>query len=488
MIWKSPPGLMCWWALCSYVSLVKVPPRTGPHLWLTLALVAAATGGTALGQTHLSRPPNSFTPAEDVEIGREGAAAIRRHLPILSDQRVVEHVAALGARLASAIPAALQIPAFEYSFSVLNVRELTTAALPGGPMFASRGMLMLAPDDDALAGLLAHELAHVVLRHATAQFSAGEHYQIGPVAGHTIAAALRGDTSNILERASAFATASYFLVNGREYERAADTLALDLMTRAGYDPRALGVMLLAIRTEGAASGGFLWLLRHPDPAGDGNMGRVAWIDAQAARLRTEPTPAPTESLASIQSWLASLSSPVPDERQLELPVGTLGYSVLPPSGESRSVTAGDILQLNVPANWRRLPGGNAVTFAPDGAFLRVLEGPFAFTHGLQIAVARSITGELHGDLQVLLATIGQGNPDVTWTPAYQRVRIAGREGVTTTFNSVSPVTGEFESGVVWAAHLSDGGFLYVVGVAPQQEAGTYRQAFTRVVESIEIRD
>lgn len=171
-----------------------------------------------------------------------------------------------------------------------------------------------------------------------------------------------------------------------------------------------------------------------------------------------------------------------------LALGTLGYSVLVPSGESRSVTAGDVLQLNIPANWRRLPGGNAVTFAPDGAFLRVLEGPIAFTHGLQVAVARSITGRLTSDVQVLLANFAQGNRNVTWTPAYQHVRLAGREGVTTTLNSVSAVTGDFKNVVVWAAHLSDGSFLYVVGISPQEEAGTYRKAFTRVVESLQIRD
>ncbi|OFW15749.1 MAG: hypothetical protein A3F70_06350 [Acidobacteria bacterium RIFCSPLOWO2_12_FULL_67_14] len=457
---------------------------------MALPLILTLMSGVAFGQTHISRPPNNFAPAEDVDLGREAAAAIRRQMPILSDRRVAEHLARLGEQLVLAIPDSLREPAFEYSFSVFNFRDLTTAALPGGPIFVSRGMLSLAPGDDALAGLIAHELAHIVLRHSTAQLTASEQYQIGPIAGHSIAAVLRGGTSNILERASGFAALSYFLMTDREFERDADTLAVHLMARAGYSPRALATMLHAIRTEGAAIGGVLWLLRHPDPAEDEGTTRSDLIAEEAARVPIAASQPPETALASIHSWLADLgpAAAAPAARDPELPVGTLGYSVLVPSGESRSVTAGDVLQLNIPANWRRLPGGNAVTFAPDGAFLRVLEGPIAFTHGLQVAVARSITGQLTSDVQVLLANFAQGNRNVTWTPAYQRVRLAGREGVTTTLSSVSAVTGNFENVVVWATHLSDGSFLYIVGLSPQEEAGAYRQAFTRAVESLRIRN
>lgn len=127
-----------------------------------------------------------------------------------------------------------------------------------------------------------------------------------------------------------------------------------------------------------------------------------------------------------------------------------------------------------------------MTFAPDDVFVRTLEGPIAFTHGIQIAVARSVTFRLADNLQMLLASFGQGNRNITWTPAYQHVTIAGRKGLTTTRSSVSPATGEFEQVAVWATHLSNGSFLYVVGIAPQEEAGVYRRAFLRVVESIRI--
>jgi len=75
-----------------------------------------------------------------------------------------------------------------------------------------------------------------------------------------------------------------------------------------------------------------------------------------------------------------------------------------------------------------------------------------------------------------------------WTPAVQQVTIGGRLGLTTTVSHVSPVTRDFETVSVSAVHLEDGSLLYVIGVAPQDEAGIYRSAFNRVLRSIQLID
>ena len=450
------------------------------------ALLILLMGGAPAGQTDITRPADNFTPAEDIELGREAAAAIRRQQPILSDERLDAYVSAVGRRLIESVPEPFRQPGFEYGFTVLNLRTLTSAALPGGQIFVGRRMLELAPSDDAFAGLLAHELAHVLLRHATAQVSVGEPYQVGPITGHMIATALKNNSTNILERAASFTTGTYFLMSGMEYEREADRLAVRVMARAGYKPLELGVMFETIRNEG----GMLWSMRHPSPD-DGEEGsRFDVITGEAARVRIGPAPVLDEALASIQSWLADVPAPAAAPPVPGQPphIGTLGYGVVVPSGEYQDVMAGDVLELSVPTNWRRLPAGNTVTFSPDGAFLRVLEGPIAYTHGLQLGIARSLTGYLATDVQALLAAFGQGSSRLTWAPFYAPVKIAGRAGLATTLNNVSSATGDFEVVMVSAAHLPDGSFLYVVGIAPQDVAGVYRQAFTRVVESIRIRN
>ena len=72
------------------------------------------------------------------------------------------------------------------------------------------------------------------------------------------------------------------------------------------------------------------------------------------------------------------------------------------------------------------------------------------------------------------------------TPAFQRLQIAGRKGLRTTVNAVSPKTGKFEEVSVAATHLPDGNVLYVIGVAPQEDSGVYRGVFNRIVESVRL--
>jgi predicted Zn-dependent protease len=153
---------------------VRAPLRataTLASLALSVALVSAQT---------VVRPPNNrYTPAQDVELGRRAAAQARQQLPMLRDAAVNGYVAALGRRLVAAVPAQLRHRGFQYSFQVVNAREINAFALPGGPMFVNRGMIEAAQSDGQVAGVMAHELSHIVLRHGTAQATRATPYEIG---------------------------------------------------------------------------------------------------------------------------------------------------------------------------------------------------------------------------------------------------------------------------------------------------------------------
>lgn len=478
--------------------------------WALAPLVLTLALGTASAQTTIERPGNNYSPAEDVDLGREPAAAIRKQLPILNDGQVEAYVEEIGRRLVESIPTDFQQPGFEYTFTVLNVNELTSVALPGGPVFISRGMIEAAETEGALAGLIAHQLGHVVLRHATAQASRGERYQIGAIAGRSIGAIVGGAGTGIIAQGTNYGISTYYLMYEHEFERQADLVAARLLAFAGYDPRDLAIMFDTIQARGAGRGGPQWMMSHPNP-GDRkpHMNRGESIDRAAdmlrfegiegiaetlriegaveavAMARLEGTATLPDALESIQARLADLPAR-PAARAHRAPIAAGGYGVAAPSGESEQVTAGDLLQLSVPANWRRVAAGNTVMFAPEGAFVDSGDGPAGFTHGVQVAVARSLTGNLERDTQALLESFGQASPRLQWTPAFQRATIGGRPGLTTTMTNVSAVTGEFELVSVSTALLPDGSLLYVIGLAPQDEAGTYRSAFNRVLESLVI--
>jgi hypothetical protein len=142
--------------------------------------------------------------------------------------------------------------------------------------------------------------------------------------------------------------------------------------------------------------------------------------------------------------------------------------------------------VSVPSNWDEVDARDGVTYAPAGAFFSE-NGGTAFTHGVQIGVARG-SGNLQRDTQQLLNAFARSNPNLRQQTTLQRDSVAGRTGYTTILSNVSEVTGQRERIALSTAPLRDGSLLYVVGVAPQTESQTYDSTFRRVRQSVQVRD
>src|SRR4051812_8383683 len=149
---------------------------------VTAVSLASATLGA---QTAIKLPKNRYTPKQDVELGREAAAEVRRQYPIIRNEQIAGYLAKLGERLIAAAPSSLKESVYEYSFTPVNLKEINAFALPGGPMFVQRGMIEAAAEEAEVAGVMAHELSHVLLRHGTANVSKAQNpwVQLGQVAG-----------------------------------------------------------------------------------------------------------------------------------------------------------------------------------------------------------------------------------------------------------------------------------------------------------------
>jgi predicted Zn-dependent protease len=236
-------------------------------------------GSTLSAQTRIEPHRNSFTPAQDVRLGREAAAEVRQQLPMLNDGPTDAVVERIGRRLLAAVSPRFQQPAFRYTFDVVNLREINAFALPGGPMFLNRGMLQAARTDDEVAGVMAHELSHVLLRHGTLQAAKAQKFQLGAFAGQVLGSIVGGTKGAIIAQGSQIGLGTYVMKYSRGYEREADLLGAQIMARAGYDPRQMANMFRTIQQQGGARGPE-WLSDHPDP---GN--RYTAINREASSLR-----------------------------------------------------------------------------------------------------------------------------------------------------------------------------------------------------------
>jgi len=205
--------------------------------------------------TKITAPKNNYKPSDDVQIGREAAAEVSRQLPLLPENADADsYVERVGSALAAAIPPEFRHSEFQYLFSVVNASDINAFALPGGPMFVNRGMIESARTEGEMAGVMAHEISHVALRHGTAQAtkSQGVGVQLGAIGGAILGAIIGGNVGDIVTQGSQLGVGAYLLKYSREYESQADVLGAQILARAGYDPMDLARSRTIVHAKSSA--------------------------------------------------------------------------------------------------------------------------------------------------------------------------------------------------------------------------------------------
>jgi Zn-dependent protease with chaperone function len=444
----------------------------------------------AFGQTAVKMPKNKYKVQDDVDLGRKTASEVDRQFPILKDADATRYVEQVGRRLVAAIPSQFQQTAFNYRFKVVNARDINAFALPGGPMYVNRGMIEAAKNEGEMAGVMAHEISHVALRHATAQQTKlnnplNQILGIGAIIGGGILAGQAG------AQAGQVVAAGYFLKYSRDYEKQADILGAQIMANAGYDPRDLANMFRTIEQQ-SGSGGRApeWLSSHPNP---GN--RYEAINREASLLRVNGTPIKiTRDFERVQSRLRGMpkaQSMEDIERNAQnnkTPSPTAGgkysNSVAYPSTATRLFSSGSLFRASVPNNWRDFASGSDTLLAPEGAY-----GDQGITHGAMFGTYTASASGLSQASSEYVNGVLQGNNYLTQRGGLMRTTINGRNAYTTVLSGLSPVTGKTEVVTVYTTQLAASGELFFIAtVVPELEASRYSIAFRNIISSVRITE
>ena len=453
--------------------------------------VAIAMGASSLAaQTKITPPKNKYTPEQDVQIGQEAAAEVRQQYPLIEDREIRDYLDDLGRRLVAATPPEYRQPAFEYSFTPVNLKEINAFALPGGPMFVNRGMIDAASREGEVAGVMAHELSHVLLRHGTANATKAQGFQIGALAGAIAGAIVGGGWGQVISQGSQFGLGTWLMKYSREYEKQADLLGAQIMARAGYDPRDLARMFETIQAQSKGSGGPEWMSSHPNP---GN--RSTYIAQEAARLTVAQAPDSRE-FAGVKRELASLP---PAKSMADLArgktgggenapasVGRIGDPVPAPSTSYRGVRGGQLFQTSVPSNWQAVTTNSAVKFVPQNAYGQ-LNGETVFTHGVELGVARAASRDLVESTDALLSALAQGNPNLREAAQPRQTRLSQRAAIEHQLVNRAPNGAQERVGLV-TTFLADGNLFYLLTIVPVEESGRYQPAFNRVASTLRLND
>jgi Zn-dependent protease with chaperone function len=443
-----------------------------------------------LAQTRITMPKNKYKVQDDIKLGRDASNQVQRQFPLLNDNQAERYVESVGQRLVDAIPEEFRQPAFDYKFDVVNARDINAFALPGGPMYVNRGMIEAARNEGEMAGVMAHEISHVALRHATAQ--ATKQSSIGNTLG-TLGMIFGGAILGGQGGAQLGALGAQVMQTrySRDYETQADILGSRIMANAGYDPRDLANMFRTIQQQGGGRAPE-WLSSHPDP---GN--RFDKINREASLLNVSSNPIKvTRDFTRVQERLRgmprarSMSEIQQDYQrsggasQTQSPIanGTYSRSVASPSTRTR-VYSNSAMSVNIPSNWEDFNTSGQVWLAPEGAY-----GNEGITHGVMIGAARSNSQNLSTSTRQYIDELLQANSYLRQTGSQQRATVAGRSGYATVLSGRSSITGETEVVTVYTAQLRSGDLFFVATVAPQNESYRYNSVFRNLVTSIQLND
>jgi predicted Zn-dependent protease len=233
----------------------------------TVALVVSAT--SAIGALNL------VSVNDEIAIGRKAQQEVRRQVPTLRDATINNYIDGLGSRIAARADG----PRYPYSFDVANRRDINAFALPGGPIWVHRGLIDAAQSEAQLAGVIAHEVAHIAHRHAAEQMTKGTFANLGLGLLGTFLGT--GTGGQIARLGASFAANATMMKFSRDDEREADLKALEYMKRAGYDPRGMVEFLQVLRSRQGRDPGSVrtFFSSHPAPAD-----RVARLEQQANRM------------------------------------------------------------------------------------------------------------------------------------------------------------------------------------------------------------
>jgi Zn-dependent protease with chaperone function len=427
--------------------------------------------------THKELKPgmNLFSKDQDVQLGREAAAQVEQQMPVIHDGQVQNYVERIGKKLAAS-PLADKYP---YTFKVVNEKSINAFALPGGPTYVHTGLIAAAENEAQLAGVMAHEIAHVALRHGTNQASKANLLQLpAMIAGSILGGGGGGGMlGQLAQLGIGLGFNSVLLKYSRDAERQADLLGTQLMAQAGYNPMEMARFFEKLAAQGGR-GGPTFLSSHPDP---GDRMKLVQEEVQTLPQRNY-TLGNTADLKQIQSRLGSLPAPSVNTQSR---ASTAGGGDPRPSGKYREFR-NRAFSIAHPDNWEVFGDqeGVAVTIAPRAGLVQDANGSVAVGYGVMLSYANSRYDDnnLARDTNDLIASMRQSNPAMQASGRQQRTRVGGSNGLVTTLVNQSPLGGREIDMLVTVQRPE--GLFYMVFIAPENEYSKIQGVFEHMLRSV----
>lgn len=246
----------------------------------TLAILAGGSAACARNPVTGERQFVLISEGQEIQMGQEYAVEVEKSIGLVPDSALQRYVRGIGQRLA----AKSERPNLPWRFGVLDDPTPNAFALPGGPVYITRGLMALLDSEAELASVLGHEIGHITARHSVTQMSRSQLTQLGLGVGMIL-------VPEIQPFGNALGTGMQllFLKYGRDDERQSDQLGFRYALSENYDVREMDDVFAALARVGEREGGGgslpSWLSTHPAP-----QERIQEINARLAQTQLPPSP------------------------------------------------------------------------------------------------------------------------------------------------------------------------------------------------------
>ena len=273
-----------------------------------IALLSAIAGFLIVfawgqGPTQFHPGFNLFSKQQDVQLGQENAAQVRKQMKVIHDAFLTEYVTRVGNRLVGSREA--KESGFPFTFEVVADPTINAFALPGGPMFINTGLLKAVDNEAQLAGVMGHEMSHVILRHGTNQASKSRLIELPAVLGSQVAGgSLVGQLTQL---GIGLGANSVLLKFSRSAESQADLMGSHLMAEAGYNPMEMAHFFEKLNAQGGGRP-IQFFSDHPNPDN-----REHAIEQEVQRLPQQDYRFQTGQFQQMKQVVARIREPKPKQ-------------------------------------------------------------------------------------------------------------------------------------------------------------------------------
>jgi beta-barrel assembly-enhancing protease len=445
---------------------------------LALAVLTVFLCDTLLSaRTELKPGWNLFSPQQDVTLGHQAQETVERQIHLVADPALTRYVANLGRKLTGFAPN----NTFPFTFKVVRDKNINAFALPGGPVYVNTGTIEQAENESQLAGVLAHEIGHVVLRHSTSAVTKA-------LAAKGVLTLLGGLMGQAVESLSALGVNSAFLKYSRDNERQADLMGAQILYDSKqYDPEEMARFFEKLERQSKTQP-LEFLSDHPSP---GNRVQLVSTEVNSLGPRHHAAYDEDSEFERMRQIAVEINRGIPNTPPRNSTAEADQESAPRPgtstSGDSRTMKNfnGHGFRVSYPGDWQMNQDGSTVTIAAPGG--RLARG---ISQGVMISF---ITPEedrqghltLEGATRQLVDQIRKDNDGVRVNGSIQHVTVGGLDGNTVTLVGPSPEGGNEMDWLV-AALRPDGTLWYMVLIANERDYARVRPVFQQIVDSVRL--